>query len=67
MPNGTPPAVIARLNAEIAKVMQSAEMKKALLAQGVEARTSTPEQFGAMIKSETAKWGKIIADAGIKE
>ena len=49
------------------KVMQSAEMKKQLLAQGVEARTSTPEQFGAMIKSETAKWGKIIADAGIKE
>ncbi|HEY5863382.1 MAG TPA: tripartite tricarboxylate transporter substrate binding protein [Casimicrobiaceae bacterium] len=67
VPNGTPRAAIARLNAEIAKVMQSAEMKKALVAQGVEPRTSTPEQFGAMIKSETAKWGKIIADAGIKE
>jgi len=47
--------------------MQSAEMKKQLLAQGVEARTSTPEQFGTFIKSESAKWGKIIADAGIKE
>jgi tripartite-type tricarboxylate transporter receptor subunit TctC len=67
VPNGTPPAVIARLNTEIAKVMQSAEMKKALVAQGVDARTSTPEQFGAFIKSENAKWGKIIADAGIKE
>ena len=67
VPNGTPPAVIAKLNAEIGKVMQSAEMKKQLLAQGVEARTSTPEQLGAMIKSETAKWGKIITDAGIKE
>ncbi|MFO1304744.1 MAG: tripartite tricarboxylate transporter substrate binding protein [Burkholderiales bacterium] len=67
VPNGTPPDVIAKLNAEIGKVMQSAEMKKQLLAQGVEARTSTPEQFGAFIKSETAKWGKIIADAGIKE
>jgi tripartite-type tricarboxylate transporter receptor subunit TctC len=42
-------------------------MKKQLLAQGVEARSSTPEQFGAFIKSETAKWGKVIADAGIKE
>ena len=52
---------------EIAKVMQSPEMKKQLLAQGVEARVSTPEQFGALIKNETAKWGKIIADAGIKE
>jgi tripartite-type tricarboxylate transporter receptor subunit TctC len=67
VPNGTPPAVIAKLNTEIGKVMQSAEMKKQLLAQGVEARSSTPEQLGAMVKSETAKWGKIIADAGIKE
>jgi tripartite-type tricarboxylate transporter receptor subunit TctC len=66
VPNGTPPAVIARLNAEIAKVMQGAEMKKALTAQGVDARSSTPEQFAAFIKSENAKWGKIIADAGIK-
>ena len=62
-----PPDVIAKLNSEIAKVMQSAEMKKQLLAQGVEARSSTPEQFGTFIKSETAKWGKVIADAGIKE
>jgi tripartite-type tricarboxylate transporter receptor subunit TctC len=67
VPNGTPPDVIAKLNGEIAKVMQSPEMKKQLLAQGVEARTSTPEQFAAFVKSETAKWGKIIADAGIKE
>ena len=67
VPNGTPPDVVAKLNAEIGKVMQSAEMKKQLLAQGVEARTSTPEQFGTFIKSEQAKWGKIIADAGIKE
>jgi tripartite-type tricarboxylate transporter receptor subunit TctC len=67
VPNGTPPAVIARLNAELTKVMQSADMRKSLLAQGVEARTGTPEQFGTLIKGEAAKWGKIIADAGIKE
>ncbi len=67
VPNGTPPAVIAKLNAEIGKVMQSPEMKKQLLAQGVEARTGTPGELGALVKSETAKWGKIIADAGIKE
>ena len=67
VPNGTPPAVIARLNAAIGKVMQSPEMKKQLLAQGVEARSTTPEQFNAFVKSEAAKWGKIIADANIKE
>jgi tripartite-type tricarboxylate transporter receptor subunit TctC len=67
VPNGVPPAIIARLNAEIGKVMQSPDVRKALLAQGVEARTSTPEEFGAMMKSETVKWHKIIAAADIKE
>jgi len=66
VPNGVPPAIIARLNTEISKVMQNPEVRKALIAQGVEARTSTPEEFGAMLKSETAKWHKIVETAGIK-
>ncbi|CAG0991673.1 hypothetical protein BURK1_02301 [Burkholderiales bacterium] len=66
VPNGTPPAVIARLNAEIAKVMQKPEVQAQLIAQGVEARTSTPEAFGAMMARETAKWHKIMRDAGIR-
>jgi len=66
VPNGVPPAITGRLNAEIGKVMQNPEVRKTLLAQGVEARSSTPEEFSAMIKSETAKWHKIIAAAGIK-
>ncbi|MBK9114452.1 MAG: tripartite tricarboxylate transporter substrate binding protein [Betaproteobacteria bacterium] len=66
VPNGTPPAVIARLNLEFGKVMQSADVQKALIAQGVEPTTSTPEAFGAMIRSETAKWQKVVRDAGIK-
>jgi tripartite-type tricarboxylate transporter receptor subunit TctC len=65
VPNNTPPAVIAKLNAEIAKVMQNPDVKKALLVQGVEARSGTPEEFGAMMKRETTKWHKIIRDAGI--
>jgi len=67
VPNGTPADVIAKLNAAIAKVMQSPELKKQLLAQGVEARTSTPDEFRALVNSETVKWRKIIVDAGIKE
>ena len=67
VPNGTPPAVIARLHAEFGKVMQNPDVQKALIAQGVEAYTGgTSEAFGAMIKSETAKWHKIVRDAGIK-
>ena len=66
VPSGVPPAVIARLNTEIRNVMQNPEVRKALIAQGVEARTSTPEEFGAFLKSETTKWRKVIDDAGIK-
>lgn len=66
VPNGVPPAVVARLNAEIGKVLQNPDLRKALLAQGVETRTSTPEEFGAMLKAETAKWHKIVETAGIK-
>ena len=67
VPNGTPAPVIARLNAEFGKVMQSPDVQKALIAQGVEAKTgSTPDEFGAMVRSETAKWHKIVRDAGIK-
>ena len=66
VPNGTPPAVIARLNVEFGKVMGNADVQKALIAQGVEPTTSTPEAFGAMVRSETAKWQKVVRDAGIK-
>jgi len=66
VPNGTPPAVIARLNTEFGKVMGNPDVQKALIAQGVEPTTSTPEAFGAMIRNETAKWQKVIRDAGIK-
>jgi tripartite-type tricarboxylate transporter receptor subunit TctC len=66
VPNGAPPAVVTRLNTELAKVMQNPELRKTLLAQGVEARTSTPQEFAAMVKGETAKWHKVVETAGIK-
>ena len=66
VPNGTPPAVIARLNTELAKTMQNPEVRKQLLAQGVEARTSSPSEFAAFLKSEASKWGAIADKAGIK-
>jgi len=65
VPNGVAPAIITRLNGEIGKVMQDAEVRKALAGQGNEARTSSPEEFAAMLKAESAKWRKVIATAGI--
>ncbi len=66
VPNGVPAAIVARLNSEIGKVMAKDDVRRVLIAQGVEARTSTPAEFGAMLKSESAKWHKIIEVAGIK-
>jgi tripartite-type tricarboxylate transporter receptor subunit TctC len=62
-PAGTPSAVIGRLNAEVAKVLKDPELIKRLADQAVELSSSTPEQFGALVRSEHDKWGKVIRDA----
>ena len=60
---GTPAAIISRLNAEVAKVLKDPELINKLADQAVELSSSTPEQFGALVKSEHDKWGKVIKDA----
>lgn len=65
-PAGTPRPVIDKLNAEIRKAMESADMKKRLEAQGFEAATGTPEKFGALIASETTRWAKVVQSSGAK-
>jgi len=65
-PAGTPRDIIARLNAEIVKLLNSTDVKERFAKQGVEVRTSTPEQFSAFLSGEVARWGKVIRDAGIK-
>ena len=62
-PAGTPAAVIGRLNSEVAKVLKDPELIKRLADQAVELSSSTPEQFGALVRSEHDKWGKVIRDA----
>ena len=66
VPNGTPPAVIARLQAEITKVMQKPEVQAQMVKNGVEARWTPSSEFAAMIAREGTKWHKIMRDAGIK-
>jgi tripartite-type tricarboxylate transporter receptor subunit TctC len=58
-PAGAPPAVIARMNAEVGKVLTQQDVRTALAAQGLEVTTGTPEQFGSYIRSEIAKITKI--------
>ena len=65
-PAGTPREIIQRLNVESAKIINSPEVKERFQRQGVEPATGTPEQFGELIKSEVARWAKVVKDAGIK-
>jgi tripartite-type tricarboxylate transporter receptor subunit TctC len=65
-PAKTVPAVIARLNAEMVKILKSAEGKASLAARGLEAMGSTPEEYGAQIKDEFTRYGRIAKAAGIR-
>ena len=66
VPARTPRAVIERLHGEIVRILAVPETHERLAAQGFEPVGGTPEAFAAYIKSEIAKWGKVIRAAGIK-
>jgi tripartite-type tricarboxylate transporter receptor subunit TctC len=66
MPARTPPAIVRRLNQEIVRVLNRPEVKARLLTMGIEAASSSSEELAALIRSETAKWGKLIREAGIR-
>jgi tripartite-type tricarboxylate transporter receptor subunit TctC len=65
-PAGMARPVIDRLNRAIAAALQTPDMKQRLTAEGCELVSSTPEEFGMLIKSETEKWAKVVKAAGIK-
>src|SRR5262245_5088539 len=65
-PAGTPKEIIARWQGEIAKMAATAEVKQRLETLGFVPVANTPDEFGARIKSEIARWGKVVRDAGIK-
>jgi tripartite-type tricarboxylate transporter receptor subunit TctC len=66
LPAATSPAIVARLNREIAAVLATDEAKRALADQGVDAQASTPEALGARIRDEIVKWREVIGKAGIQ-
>ena len=65
-PAGTPPAIVARLNGEIAKWLATPEAKDKLLSQGAIAAGGPPEDFVKHIAAETAKWQKVVKASGAK-
>jgi tripartite-type tricarboxylate transporter receptor subunit TctC len=66
-PRGTPPAIIARLNSEIAAVIKGGDLREKLASQGFVPDASTPQQFAAHIKDELGRFRKLVKTAGIKE
>ena len=65
-PNGTPAAIVSRLNQEMVRFLRSPDVKQKLLADSTEAVGSTPEELAATIKSEMPRMGKVIKAAGIR-
>ena len=61
----TPASIVTRLNQEIVRVINKPEMRERFLNSGVEVVGNSPQQFMALIKSEIAKWSKVIKDTGI--
>jgi tripartite-type tricarboxylate transporter receptor subunit TctC len=65
-PAKTPKDVVAKLNAEVRKAMDSADIKAKLQGQGFNVATGTPEQFGALLKAEMERWAKVVKVSGAK-
>ena len=64
--SGTPADVMAKLNVNIARIVRTPEVKTLLAARRVEAVGSSPEQFAERLRSDVAKWKKLVAERGIK-
>jgi tripartite-type tricarboxylate transporter receptor subunit TctC len=65
-PAGTPKPIIDRLSAEIGNVLRTPDMRDRMFGLGAEVVANSPEQFARYLSAETAKWTKIVRDAGIK-
>jgi len=65
-PAGTPREVIARLHAEILKVLNMPDVKEQVSSQGTELISCTPEELAAFLRAELAKWGKVVKETGVR-
>ena len=66
VPAGTPGAIVKRLHAELAQIARQPDVRERFAADGTQVVGSSPEEFLALVKAETARWAKIIKAAGIR-
>ena len=65
-PRGTAPAIVAKLSATLTRALETPAVRAKLLTQGVEPVGGTPQQFTAFLAAETALWGKVVREAGLR-
>jgi tripartite-type tricarboxylate transporter receptor subunit TctC len=63
-PAGTPPAITARVHAELTRIMATADMRQRMQELGADPARETPDEFAAFIRAEIAKWAKVIRESG---
>jgi tripartite-type tricarboxylate transporter receptor subunit TctC len=66
VPAGTPPAVLARLSAELTRIIRSPDVRARLTSQGAEVYTMTPAEFRAFFERERKRWASVVAEGGVK-
>jgi tripartite-type tricarboxylate transporter receptor subunit TctC len=66
MPAGTPPDIVGRMNAELVGALKRLEIRERVIAAGAEPSPSTPEEFGALIRSEIVKWAQVVKASGAR-
>jgi tripartite-type tricarboxylate transporter receptor subunit TctC len=64
-PAGLPQPIVTRLNTELTRILRTADVQKTFATLGVDAATSTPEELGALVKSEVPRYAKLIEQIGI--
>jgi len=66
-PAGTPKAIVAKLNKEVVAALRNPQTARMIANRGAEAEGSSAEEFGRYLRSEIAKWSKVIKEAGVKQ
>jgi tripartite-type tricarboxylate transporter receptor subunit TctC len=66
VPRGTPPDIVTRLQAEYVKALQNAEVRQQLQSMGAVVVGSTAEQFGTVIRQDTARWKDVVTKGKVK-
>jgi tripartite-type tricarboxylate transporter receptor subunit TctC len=66
VPAGTPSAVVARLSAELTRIIRSPEVRERLVSQGAEVYTMTPAEFATFFARERQHWATVVAQGGVK-